>query len=480
MIRPQIGSQISIMKLLHVPAVALALTAATTHAAEAPQSYYIEAGTYATQRESDPPGYVGHPAGLEWLDVGLQHRLRYEYHDDDLRRASPSNRDEPLLQRTRLYLGVRSKFDPLRFAVEFQDSRRHNSQYAPDVRDVDKTDFIQGFVELHYPSMFGSDARGNARPLSIRVGRHSFEALDRRLIGRNEWRNTSNSHDGIRISLGQEHSDWQLELMSLRPVTRLLTAMDKPNQDQRFDVVIGHLRSLSPKLILEPHYMRLKQKASASNNLRERDIHAPGLRIYGRVNEHINYDVSAMYQFGDDGPEKHRAQSFTAETGYTWTEHPWRPRLSVFYGYASGDEDPNDDESNRFERFFGFARPWSPDDYAVYENLHAPKIRLEFQPIPGVRMDVGYSGYWLASDTDRFNNLMGGSGNRDVSGQSGNEIGHGFDGRVRFALGEHIESTIGYSHFYMGTFVQNRQRAVTGSARADSDFFYWEVVFSLF
>src|SRR5690606_37576904 len=98
--------------------------------------------------------------------------------------------------------------------------------------------------------------------------------------------------------------------------------------------------------------------------------------------------------------------------------------LSLYYGYASGDRNPDDRESNRFERFFGF---------------------------------------WLASDTDRWNNLLAGSSfNRDSSGKSGDQVGHGFDGRVRFRLGEHVESTVGYSHFTTGDFVRARQLAATG------------------
>jgi len=180
---------------------ALLLATTAVQPAEPPASYYIEAGSYASGRESDPPSYVGQPAGLDWLDFGLQHRVRYEYHDDDIRRLQVENRDEPLLFRSRVYLGVRSRFDPLRFAVEFQDARRYNSQYPLDNRDVDKMDFIQAFAELRFADTFGTDARGNGRPLSIRAGRHAFEVLDRRLIARNEWRNTSNSHEGIRISL---------------------------------------------------------------------------------------------------------------------------------------------------------------------------------------------------------------------------------------------------------------------------------------
>ncbi len=316
--------------------------------------------------------------------------------------------DDPWLSRTRLFLGIRNRFDPLRFAVEIQGSQRHDSRYARDNRDDNDTDFLQGYAELYFADALSPDPRGNKRPLSIRAGRLAFEVLDRRLVARNEWRNTTNNFEGVRASLGQDSNDWQLEAMSLHPVTRLLDASDEADHHVRFNALIGHWRR-SPRFTLEPHYFYLHQDAAPTNGNRERSIHAPGLRVYGKTADAaFNYELSVMTQYGDEGTQDHQAWGLTTETGYTWLQHPWRPRLSAFYGYASGDRNPADTESNRFERFFGFGRPWSANEYEIFENLHAPKLRVEFQPVQGVRIDAGYSAYWLASDTDRLSNLMAG------------------------------------------------------------------------
>jgi hypothetical protein len=178
---------------------------------------------------------------------------------------------------------------------------------------------------------------------------------------------------------------------------------------------------------------------------------------------------------------KHRARGFTFETGYSWLQHPWRPRLAFFYGYASGDRNPADADSNRFDRFFGFARPWSASDYITFDNLKSPKLRLELQPLPSLRIDAGYSRYSLASARDRFNNLLDGSPfNRDASGQSGDHLGNELDFRVRASLSEHLDATLGYAHFHNGEFVAARQRAFSGSASHDSDFVYLELTLRLF
>ena len=153
----------------------------------------------------------------------------------------------------------------------------------------------------------------------------------------------------------------------------------------------------------------------------------------------------------------------------------------MFFGYVSGDKNPNDNENNRFERFFGFARPWSSDDYIVMENIITPKIKLEFELFKEVKIDAGSSFYWLASEKDRFNNLLAGSSfNRDATGKSGNNIGHGLDSRIRFKPTRFIDANIGYTHFVFGDFVKNRQQVANGESALSSNFAYVELSFNVF
>jgi hypothetical protein len=198
----------------------------------------------------------------------------------------------------------------------------------------------------------------------------------------------------------------------------------------------------------------------------ERLVHSPGLRGYGIVGSSgFDYDFSFIYQFGRNGARDVRAYAGNIEVGYTWATNPWKPRFSLFYGYASGDRDPNDNQDNRFERFFGFGRPWSANDYVVYENISAPKARVEFKPRHNLRIDFGYSLFWLASDKDRF---AGANNARDVTGRSGGFVGQELDIRARYAWSPKTEIIVGYAYFKAGDFIQNRVRS------GDTDFAYFE------
>jgi hypothetical protein len=459
------------------PKAATAESKITTAPPASPPStgYYREPGSYGTKRETVPPAYVRNLSktgiaafsDIKWLDVGLDFRTRYEMRSDDYRRPRATT-DNQFLLRTRAYLGIREIIDPLRLVVEVEDARAENSKFPKDNRDYNEVEPIQMIAELYFKDLLPKDDLGQSRPISLRGGRMWFEKIDRRLIGNNAWRNTTNTFQGLHLDIGQEVNDWELEAIITQPLDRKKYDFDRTNEGQWFYSIIGHWRRWSDIVTLEPYYLFLDQEAHGART--QRRIHAPALRFYGPIGSTgFDYDVNLVYQTGKDDGRDHEAFGAASELGYTF-KHAWKPRFDVFYGYASGDEKPTDNSSERFERFYGFARPWSANDYFIWENFHAPKVRLQMVPIKDLRFDTGYSWYWLASDTDRWAN----ANLRDPTGKSGDFIGHEFDFRARYPLRSRVDATAGYAHFEPGGFTQK-----VGRNNA-SDFFYVEVTVNAF
>lgn len=500
-------------------------------AAKAANGYYVERRSYGTQKETEPPRYVKQLnktwlkdydsfADIDWLDIGFEYRARYEHRDNDFRRAQ-ENIDDPLLLRSRAYLGLKNILDPFRFAVEVQDSRRNHSDYtrSNDTRDVDKADVLQAYLELYYKdSIFGKDDLGNSRPFWVRGGRLAWESLDRRLIARNEWRNTTNTFQGVRANIGEKKNDWQLEAFAVQPVQRFTDKLDEVDHSQNFYGVIGDWRRWSEYVTIQPYYFLLKQNGDkveydTNGNLYsdrsvytaaqqnqatiDREIHTGGVRVFGVVpGTQWDYDANYAKQWGHQQRfisnaigyrnVDHDAFAYNAEVGYSF-KHPWKPRVSASYGVASGDKTTasgNDFSDNgRFDRLFGFARPWSNNDYIQMENIRASKVRLEFDPqvpyLNNVKVDTGFSWYRLDDPTDRWN---AGANLRDRTGKSGSDLGKEFDLRVRFPLSQYASLNLGYAHFWAGDFVKNAVSAnATNIATFDqnrsnsSDFFYTEL-----
>ena len=435
------------------------------------RNYYVRAKGYSSNPEPDPPRYVNqlNQTGIEefkdidWIDIGLTHRIRFEHRDNDYRRAIDTF-DNPILLRTQAYFGIKNILDPIRFAFEFQDSRRFNSQFGQSTGDINKLEMFQAYSELYFknPVMFD-------RPVSLRAGRMAFEVIDRKLLSRDDWGNTGTNFQGYRAIIGEKEDDWQFDSFALRPMTKLTDENDQENQNQWLYAAILNWRRWSDITTIQPFYFKLGQKRSAISNSRK--IDSPGLRLHGTFGDSgFDYGLIGVYQFGESESKKHRASAYAAEFGYT-QNHAWKPRYSLVYGYASGDKNPNDNKNQRFERLYGFNRAWSNSNHIEWENLKTVKSRIEFQPHKKFRAESSYSFYWLASSTDswrRGNNL------RDRTGRSGTEIGQDFDLRLHYEVSKHLFTTLGYAHFRPGKFTRNVGRDDS------SDFIYLELNFSLF
>jgi hypothetical protein len=444
--------------------------ASATQEAEPPRSGYVESRGYGTRRDLNPPAYsrrldqVDWPKlqDLGWLDFGADYRVRWEARDGDLRRPVAA-RDEPFLTRLRIYAGIHDVLDPLRFHVEVIDSRFSRSDFDETNRETNEFDLLQAAAEI-----FLGDALGSGRPLRLQAGRLTMEYLDRRLLALNQWRNTSNTFQGFRAMLGEDRNDWQLDLLALRPVLREVDESDKADEDQAFYGAIGSWRRWSDIVTLQPFY--LGRRVDPGPGVVERRVHTVGLRGYGSEGPAgFDYDASLVWQFGTAGGGDHRAGMITSEVGYT-IAHEWKPRIGLFSAYVTGDEDPADPDNQRFDRLFGFARPWSANDYIAPENLVAGKVRAEVQPHELVSADAGYGAFWLASRTDAWvsaNNL------RDVSGRSGRFLGHELDLRLKVKLSR-LDTTLGYAWFSPGEFTRQRGRP------DDTHFFYVELAARLF
>lgn len=490
---------------------ALSVLMASPGLAEA-EDYYRETKGYRTEPIGDTPRYVRSLSrtqfeefrDVDWLDVGLDFRARYEYRENDYRfwtqtdpatggstkkfRADPN---DLLLMRTRAYLGVHDILDPLRFVVEFQDSRSYNDLYEKSTNDVDEFELLQGYGELYFKNALGFN-----RPISIRGGRQAFEILDRRLIAANEFRNTTNNFEGVRLRFGKKQNDWDLDTFALQPVERLKYNFDRPDEKTWIYGGVLSIRRWSDYFTVQPYFIGRKQNGDLANpvlssRLADKDIYAPGLRVYGVVGDTgWDFDADINKQFGRNGVlktdkktgittetmQQDSALAYDIEVGYS-PDLAWKPRFSLFYGYGSGDKNPNDNINQTFDAFYGFNQPWSRNDYFSWDNIHAPKGRVQFSPYKDVKVEAGYNAYWLDSQTAAWQraNLQ------DKSGKSGSFLGHEFDVRLLHHLNPYVDWSMSYAYFSPGDFVRKQAKEPDGPFTSQpSNFFYFEVTLNAF
>jgi len=462
------------------------------------EGFYIKTRGYRLEPEPDIPPYVrnlaktyGEFKDIDWLNVGLDSRTRYEYRENSLvprpntSGIGPSNLSlrqvlpyTPWLVRTRGYVGIKDIFDPLRFVVEFQDSRAFNSIYPLAGQDINETELIQGFGELYLKDALGKDSKGQGRAISIRAGRMAFEIGSRRLIARNEFRNTTNNFEGFRLRLGERHNDVDLDSFLMRPVIRYPYAWDQPEWNNWIYGSFMSIRNISPYLTVQPYFIGRHQYGDPLNTSSalkvKRDTQAPGLRVYGNYNN-FDWDIDVMKQFGTVGAisqtypyiwgannisspfggyaqtKQHDALAYGIDVGYTFAEHPWKPRISAVYIYGSGNSSPWSSTNSNVDTFYGFNQPFSRNDYIGWNNVKDPKVRIEFEPVKDTRIDTAFSSYWLASASSAWDraNLWAPLGNR------GTFMGTELDFRVRQKLNEFVNVSASYARFWPGSFTSS-------------------------
>ena len=332
-----------------------------------------------------------------------------------------------------------------------------------------------------------------------------MELLDRRLIANNEFRNTTNNFEGFRLRLGKKDNDWDIDSFLMRPVVRYPYEFDRPEWGNWVYGTVFSIRRWSEYATIQPYFLGRKQYAdvlNTSNALRvHRNTYAPGLRVYGVLGD-FDYDVDVNKQMGETGEFRgfgtvqnaiqttvqHDAIAYSVELGYTFSDHPWKPRISADYIYGTGNKSPFDSVSQNFDIFYGFNQPFSRNDYIAWNNIRDPKIRLEFTPLKNLQIDTAFSAYWLASAAAAWDraNLFAPLGNR------GTFIGTEYDLRIRYKLNAFINLTASYARFWPGSFTSSfappvalqpffpqsfpgQTTTTNGLTARPTDFFYLEV-----
>lgn len=444
----------------------------------------LQPRSYGTKRLKTPPDYAKKLSDvnqdlfkdLDWMLVGLDNRVRYEYRENDFRRKD-ERIDRPFLLRTRAFVSLKDKFDPFRFTIEMEDAQILQSLYEADNREVNRAEPIQAYLELYWNQWRFL----KTQPLSLKAGRMAFELVDRRLVAVNEWRNTTNTFQGTRATWGQESNLWNLDLFYLIPLQRNLTKIDEVEKKTEFTGSVFTINFLEKYIQVQANYLGLmvselsETEFDRNNRLRIRTsrpgkrIHTSGLRFFGLIGDTgFDYDINWVEQSGTNDIAKgidHKAKSIILDVGYTW-QHSSKPRLGILHAQVSGDENPNDQVNQRLDRLYGFARPWSTSDYITMENVRASKLVLEFIPFKNSKIDTAFNRYLLQSPRDRWEraNL------RDTEGSSGTHIGDEWNFRWITKVQNRLTINLGYAYFKPGEFTINQ------TSRVDpSHFVYLEI-----
>jgi hypothetical protein len=409
----------------------------------------------AWSQQAAPGPAESHP----WISIWLEQRTRFEKltHPFRLDQAGPTRL---LALRTRLQAAVATPLEPLRLYAELEDARGEwkDGPFPIEAQHVNQLDIQQLGLSLSSDRWLGSLSTG------LQLGRMTMDLGSRRLLARNGMRNTTNSFDGVSWWLGRP-CRFQLRTFFTRPVTLKPRQPDTSSNDLLLwgaDLQLRRWRLLG----IDGYYLGVHE---GDETVQRRRYTTLGLRLFKEpAPGEWDYEVESDWQLGSDRGRDHLAHFQHAQVGHV-LDLPSKPRLSLHFDYASGDQDPDDDRSGRFNTLFG-ARRFELNPTGIYgpfyrSNLLTPGLRGVATPSRRLEVMAFYRAFWLAEARDAW----AGSGLQDPSGASGRFLGHQVESRVRFKATSLVGVELGYAHLFKGSFLDR----IPGSpGTADSDYFY--------
>lgn len=406
----------------------------------------------------------------DWFSITGNARIRYETLDGQFRSANAGTSDQLLALRTLIH--ARASFAPLTLGAELQDARTYHDDNGTPLSTsfVNTGEFLQAYADLHLDHLFSWQ-----RETDLKLGRFTLDVGSRRFVERNSFRNTINAYDGahLRMSLSDRS---RLEAFYVSPVRKQPRdrqaladneiSADETESNRQFWGVYLQRQEVWQGVTGEVFAYGLHDEDTARRQTPDREVYWPGVRFFRKpASQQLDFEVEAATRFGtrrasadpaDTSQLDVDAQMLHAEIGYTF-DGDWAMRLNLEYDLATGDNNPDDQSFTNWERFFGTRRGdlgnTSIHGPLTRSNLSAPGIRFSFDnELKGLDGRIAYQLAYLAEAEDRFVVAR----LQDVTGNSGDFLGHTLDARVRkWLVPDNLRLEVGASALLFGEYLKN-------------------------
>ena len=377
------------------------------------------------------------------FDVSGSYRLRYESLNNPIFPSSAQSRDRTNDRlSSRLRVKANMSWDAWGFTAELQDSRVFLDDNDPTLRSsqVNTLEPLQ-FYTTYRP-------QDNSVIKSVSLGRMELTYGSRRLISKAVYRNATNTFDGIEVD--SNLNDWSVKGIYLLPVSRLPTAQDAlDNNERAFDKSFSERRlfgffAVSPDKALEIQSYWFKEDDADNLNTKNRDLYSLSLDYTTSLFDDWEANVEVIGQVGtshqttsaSDNVEKDvRAFLFFGYLGRKVFEHTF---LRAEIDFFSGDNNNADDTIRDFDGLYSVRRfDIGPTD--VYQgmprrNLKSIGLRSVSKPTKQHNIMAAYKSFWYHRAPEGVDSF----------------IGHQFEVRWRYQVLPSLRLSLGGAYLLKG------------------------------
>ena len=410
----------------------------------------------------DDPNYNGSCLGDAFkgigprgnIDFGGQIRFRYNSESGLGQQAGATRfqdtQNDFLLARLRLYADWQIT-DRVRLYTEgiYADVIAQNDEYIPR-GPIDRNfgDFLNLFLDFKITD--------NS---TVRVGRQELLFGAQRLVSPLDWANTRRTFDGA--SLIQKWDDVKVNWFYVQAVPVLFNDFDESDSDQELFGFYSSFATL-PNSTLDLYALGFNDSRGFATDAATVTF---GSRISGSKNDwHWDFEGGVQTGSFDTGGDI-EAGFWTAGLGRSFNDLPWKPKVTFWYDFATGNR--ADGDTQRFNDLFPLGHKYLGFiDAVTRSNIKAPSIQLNLQPRDRLSLLIWYHNLNAAEEEDIVASLGGTPAQSLLVEDFGNEI----DFVANFKMTARTNLIAGYSHFFAG------DKIIDGE---DADFFYlaWQTNF---
>ncbi|QDV09727.1 hypothetical protein Poly30_52860 [Planctomycetes bacterium Poly30] len=404
----------------------------------------------------------------DWFEISGTVRGRYETFDKQFRTGAGGYQDVFV---TRSIVAATLRDTYLSATAEIIDSRVYSgvSDARLNTTIVNAVELLQAYLAADFTDTFEPGDK-----LRVQFGRHTMDVGSRRLVARNRYRNTINAFTGINAQW-ESQAGTKVRAFYTLPVQRLPGSaaalrdneieFDEEHPSTRFYGVHAELKDVALGANAEFYGYGLLESDGVDFNSRDRNLKTIGTRWNKkRATSEVHWEIESAYQFGESPSSEtqtldHEAWFHHAMVGYEF-DAEGKPRLEALFDYVTGDNDPNDDQNNRFDTLFGARRfefgPTGIFGAFARSNLVSPGLRFVTKPADRWEVMATQRFHYLASDRDAWTT----SGLQDPAGRSGSHIGNFSEVRLRYDLiPKSVLLEFGVAYLSAGSFIEDAPNA---------------------
>ncbi|MCO5786222.1 hypothetical protein DHB74_07645 [Pseudomonas sp. G11-1] len=297
-----------------------------------------------------------------------------------------------------------------------------------------------------------------------RVGRQEMGLGSARLMGTRDGSNVRRSYDGLRWDGSYGGAQWKA--FYLQPVDVEEGGFD--NTSRRDESVWGLYSAWAlGRGSADFYYLGLDRKdAVYAQGMENETRHSVGIRLYGMQNG-WDWDLEALYQFGDFGDSDIRAWTVASLVGYRFADVRWQPRIALSANVASGDSDPDDGRLQTFNPLFPNLAYFEEAAIFAPQNFYNIEPEISWRLTPQLSLALDWNFFWRLEKQDAVY-VRGLAPLPGTAVASGNFVAHTPSISLDYQWGRHLKLDLSVSHFFA-------EEVIKQAGGGDVDFFKTQI-----